>query len=106
MTDQIQRLQLQQYHSKVRYHRDQVQAQRSTTAAAEIGKLLKCSLAWTDSNRSLKLYEMLDVKDSTVTELIEKLLRSLRHSWGECMQLEIEERAKMSLATEKGRSLI
>ncbi|DBA96438.1 TPA: hypothetical protein ACH3X1_015330 [Trebouxia sp. C0004] len=69
-TDQIQRLQLQQYRSKAQYHRDQFQAQRSTTAAADIGKLLRSSLAWNDSNRPSYLYGMLDVNDSMVTELI------------------------------------
>jgi len=105
MTDQVRRLQLQQDRSEARYHRDQVQAQRSITAAADIGKLLKSSSVWINSNRSSKLYEMLDIEDSMVIELIEKLLRSLPHSWGQCMQLEIEERAKGELGNRKRKKL-
>ncbi len=105
MADQLQRLQLQQDCSEARYHRDQVQAQRSITAAADIGKLLKSSSAWIDSNRSLKLYKMLDVEDSTVMLLIKKLLRSLPQSWGECIQLEIEERAKGEPGNRKRKKL-
>jgi len=98
-------LQLQQDRREARYHRDQVQAQRSITAAADIGKLLKSSSAWIDSNRSLKLYKMLDVEDSTVMLLIKKLLRSLPQSWGECIQLEIEERAKGEPGNRKRKKL-
>ncbi len=48
---------------------------------------------------------MLDVKDSTVTALIKKLLRSIPHSWVECMQLEIEERAKAEPGNPKRKKL-
>ena len=43
-----------------------------------------------------KLYNMLDVEDSTVHELVETLFCSLPRNcnWEKCMQLEIEERAR------------
>ena len=48
---------------------------------------------------------MLDVKDSQVTELITKLLRSTPRSWQECVQLEIEERAKAEPGNTKRKKL-
>ncbi len=102
VTGQLQRLQLQQDRSEARYHRDRVQAQRSITAAAGIGGLLKSSSAWFDSNRWLKLH---GVKKSTITELIEKLLRSLPHSWEECIQLDIKETAKGESGNRKRKKL-
>ncbi|DBA84490.1 TPA: hypothetical protein ACH3X1_006109 [Trebouxia sp. C0004] len=80
-------------------------SKRSSTAAAEVGKLLKSSSAWINSNKPLKLYNTLDVEDSTVMSLVKKLLRSLPQSWDECIQLETEARAKGEPGNRKRKKL-
>ena len=105
LADQLRRLQLQQDRSEARYHRDQVKAQRSVTAAAGIGKLIKSSSVWNVSNGSQQLYKMFDVEDSTILKLCKKLLRSLPHSWRECVALAIEQRAKSKPGNKKRRNL-
>ena len=105
MAEQLQRLQRQVDRSEARYHRDQLQAQRSIIAAADVGKLLKASSAWINSNKPSKLYHMLDAEDSTVMSLVEKLLSSLPHSWEECIQLELEARAKSEPGNRKRKKL-
>ena len=48
---------------------------------------------------------MLNVKDCTVTELINKLLRSIPRSWVECLQLDFEKRAEAGPGNTKRKKL-
>ena len=92
--DQLKSLQQQSDHNEARYLREKCRTEQSITAASDIGKSVMNSPFWMGSCNCDKLYNMLDVEDSTVHELSQKLIHSLPRSWAQCMQQEIEERAR------------
>lgn len=105
LTEQVQRLQMKQDHIEARYQRERAKLQRSITSANEVGKRVKSSPDWTDGNNSIKLYALLDAKESTVVTMCKALTRSIPHSWEECMQLEVKARAQAEADKSKKQKL-
>lgn len=70
-----------------------MRAQRSFTSAAEVGRNIMDLDAWPKSCRPHELWNMLDASESTVEDLVNKVIRKLPASMQECAELEGDCRA-------------